>query len=70
MGTRRRYKVRVCGNEVVSGALFERDVVVSINNDFEWCEAFLRQKVLNQLRQLGLFFSKIELKYIEWYDGD
>ena len=62
--------MRVCGNEVVSGALFERDVVVSINNDFEWCEAFLRQKVLNQLRQLGLFFSKIELKYIEWYDGD
>lgn len=70
MGKRRKYKVRVYGKEVVTGALFERDVIVTINDDFEWCEATFRQKVLNQLRYLGLWFSKIELKYIEWYDGD
>ena len=70
MEERRKYKVKVCGNEAVSGALFERDVIVTINNKFEWCEASFRKKILNQLRQFGWWFSKIELKYIEWYDGD
>lgn len=70
MNEQRRYNVGIRGKDVVNGDIADHEVVVSIGDDFPWSEATFRQKVLNQLRQVGLWFSKVELKYIEWYDGD